>query len=231
MRKLIIGLLLVSWVTMTACESKPNLDNREEIVSLLLESASQNDFSQVEKLLEDMDENALNQMLDDVLERWHLYRYPQRGDRKLIRLLLQKGADPNAVDSAGDPIMFKVRVAEVLAVFGENKRTHFHVKSSDGGTLLLNAIGARNKEKVQYLLEQGVDPNEKGWTRDGEPLTPLHFAINFDDKLHIVKMLLDHPEIDLHPKNQLDMTPLELAQRQGMTEVIKMIEEKLDETS
>lgn len=161
-----------------------------------------------------MGENVLNQMLDDVLEGWHLYRYPQGRDRKLNRLLLQKGGDPNAVDS--NDALFKVGTAEVL---------YFHVKSSDGATLLLNAIGARYREMVQYLLEQGMDPNEKGWAQEGEPMTSLHFVINFDEEHHIIKMLLDHPEIDLLSKNQLEMTPLELAQRQGMTKVIEMIEE------
>ncbi|WP_186328459.1 MULTISPECIES: hypothetical protein [unclassified Paenibacillus] len=48
-----IGLLLVSSVAMTACESNPNTNKREAIVSMLLEGASQYEFSQVENLLEE----------------------------------------------------------------------------------------------------------------------------------------------------------------------------------
>jgi len=235
-KMLILGFLLAFLAVLTTCEGKPGLNDGhsdetvgvgKDISRLLLEAASQNRMSRVEELLEHVEEKDLNRVLADVLEWWHLYRYPHGEDFQLVRLLFQRGADPNAADADGDPIIFKVRTVEMLKVFGEDSRTNFKAKTSYGGTLLLGGIGKRNEEIVAYLLEKGADPNEPASPRYGEPVPPLHFAIQYDDDLDIVKLLINHPKIDLNLKNDQNMTPLEWARHLGKSETVKLLLEKM----
>ena len=236
MKKTMIGLLLAFLAVLTTCEGKSGLNagqNDEtvgvgkDISRLLLEAASQDKMSRAEELLKRVEEKDLNRVLADVLKWLHLYRYPHGEDLQLVRLLFQMGADPNAADADGDPIIFKARTVEMLKVFGEDSRTNFKAKTSYGATLLLVGIGRHNKEIVAYLLEKGADPNEPASPRYGEPVPPLHFAIQYDDDLDIVKLLINHPKIDLNLKNDQNMTPLEWARHLGKSETVELLLEKM----
>jgi ankyrin repeat protein len=126
-------------------------------------------------------------------------------------------------------VVFLARTVDMLKEFGEDKRLDLNSKiTTYGATLLIDAIGGRNVNKVVYLLEKGVDLNKIGKSIYGDTLIPIHMAIQFDytDGLQIVKLLVNHPQIDLKVKNNENMNPLEWAQHLRKTEVVKLIKEK-----
>ncbi|PYI53803.1 ankyrin repeat domain-containing protein [Paenibacillus flagellatus] len=191
----------------------------------LLAAATRHDTEQVRALMGTLETEAeLNQALASVLNERHKYKYDQKEDVELVMQLLSKGADPNDTDR-GEPILFLARTADLLKAFYEDKRTNRHAKTSNGATLLIAAIGGRSPERVDYLLTMGADPNEEAVLKDGELVVPLHDAIQYDDDLNIVKLLLRHPKIDLTKTNQESYTPLEWAKHLNKSEeVLQLVE-------
>lgn len=214
MKKLLFVLLAAMLVS--ACESSPgDTDKQEpgawEISERLLELASESNIAEAHNVLESIGAQEINEVLIGVLGQWHIYHFPHKEDLELVKMLLKQGADPNTLDDTGQAAVFLARSSDMLEVFGEDSRTSLHVKTRDGATLLVQAIGARNDKKVEYLLGKGANPNEKAEIAGGDVVSPIHFAIQYDDDLNIVRLLLDHPDIDLNQKNEEHMTPAEWA--------------------
>ncbi|CAI7831175.1 unnamed protein product, partial [Closterium sp. NIES-53] len=85
------------------------------------------------------------------------------GSVKILELLLDHGADPNAQSDAGPPLLWacghgKVAAAGVLLTRGANPDT----PSEDGVTSLLTATAAGETEIVKLLLQHGAQPNPGG---------------------------------------------------------------------
>lgn len=96
---------------------------------------------------------------------------------KLIRLLLQRGADPNGKDQRGvTPLMRAIQAGnkEVIATLRD------HGAEED----IFSAIGSRNRRSVARLLEE--DPN----CHKSKFVTPLIWAVISGDRA-IVEMLLE----------------------------------------
>ena len=70
---------------------------------------------------------------------------------------------------------------------------------------LEKAIRENNLNQLRLLLDLGYEINEE--TEDGEPL--LHFAIDNDSSLEIIKTLIDH-DADVFQTNSVDSTLLHL---------------------
>lgn len=200
---------------------------------VLIEAASANRFDVVESIVEGLDGGALDELLKYVLFYWHLGTYDNQEDLRLVALLLEKGADPNGTDDDGVPLLFIARTADMLRVLAEDERADLDVRSPYGSTLLLNAIGSYNSEKVDYLLEKGADPNEEGdpdkydgWGSQN----PLHLAIALSDYeewvMPIVESLMDHKDIDLTKVDEENRTPYELALEREKQSVLDLFEER-----
>jgi uncharacterized protein len=120
-----------------------------------------------------------------------IYRSPLA----FIRTLLEMGADPNApVDDGFPPLIAALSSAREVA--GGTRRTD------------LDAV-------LRVLLAFGADPNQRGIN----DYTPLHMAVE-ERRLLAVQILLDggaDPEL----RTRIDEceTPLEMAQRAGLTEI------------
>ncbi|CAI5471323.1 unnamed protein product [Closterium sp. Yama58-4] len=85
------------------------------------------------------------------------------GSVKILELLLDHGADPNAQSDAGPPLLWacghgKVAAAEVLLTRGANPDT----PSEDGVNSLLTATAAGETEIIKLLLKHGAQPNPGG---------------------------------------------------------------------
>jgi ankyrin repeat protein len=101
---------------------------------------------------------------------------------ELSRLLLERGADPNAGEvTYHTPETYDNAALKVLVESG-------NLTSDSLATMLLRKADWHDYEGIKFLLEHGADPNRH--TRWGN--TALHNSVVSDNDLVIVKLLLDH---------------------------------------
>lgn len=111
-------------------------------------------------------------------------------DLETVRMLLDRGADPNAADHAGATALMwsidDVAKAKLLVERGAN----VNARSADGRTALMIASAWRGgTPTARLLLERGANPLVKGPSRFGE-VTPLLLSFQSDDAaMH--RMLLE----------------------------------------
>ena len=80
----------------------------------------------------------------------------QNGDKEIVQLLLDKGADPNIKTSEGTALIF-ARDKEIIQLLLD-KGADPNTKDGGRSPLML----ARDKEIAQLLIEKGADPNLQG---------------------------------------------------------------------
>ncbi|XP_014229656.1 ankyrin-1-like [Trichogramma pretiosum] len=106
---------------------------------------------------------------------------------ELIELLLQKGANPNTSDFAGNPLLHRVilsRSKEAIEVFLKYGADP-NIIDRNGKTPLIRAIASRDYQTASLLLIKGAEPNRP--SVHGE--IPLQTAIYFHN-LECVELLL-----------------------------------------
>lgn len=206
------------------------ISESKQLAHSMLKDASSNQFDDIENIVGGLDKEELDELLKYVLTYWHQYSYKNQEDLQLVSLLLEKGADPNGVDDDGMPLLFIARTADMLKVLAEDERANLNARTPYGGTLLLAAIGQRNSDKVDYLLDRGADPNDEGNPNEQEKRSPLHLAIAYADyedlMMPIVESLLNHKDIDLTKVDEENRTPYELALQLERTAVLELFEKK-----
>lgn len=145
----------------------------------------------------------------------------------IVEKLIELGADPSIKCQKGEtPAMIAAikcgsRLISKFIVAGVD----VNARSSRNETLLMLAAQsiARNpKETFEVLLKAGANVNLQNNLGD----TALHMAISFQPRLDAIKTLLASPEIDVNIKNNKGVTPLELARRMELTDVVEALLEK-----
>lgn len=137
------------------------------------------------------------------------------GNEAIAELLLQRGADPYALDGAGyTPLHWAAfngfsQVTRLLI----GKRVNVDAANRYGWTPLLQAAARGHTEVVEMLLAAGADPNladQEGWT-------PLHKAVV---NLHsgVVDLLLAGGA-NVRALHKSGVTPLQLAADKGYVEL------------
>jgi ankyrin repeat protein/predicted RNA-binding Zn-ribbon protein involved in translation (DUF1610 family) len=145
-----------------------------------------------------------------------------RGHSSLARLLIQNGADVNALSSVlGVNSLHKavlgghVQIVKLLL----EKDADINATDDYGRTPLRRATRKGNLEVVRLLLDKDAEINVK----DNFGLTPLHLAAKYGH-FEVVKLLEKDAEINV--KDNFGQTPLHLAAKYGNFEVVKLLLEK-----
>ncbi len=140
-----------------------------------------------------------------------------------VKRLLKKGADPTIRDNKGfTPFHLAVindRDCEILKLLLANENVDINeTTSKKGWTALYLAIVNSNVTTTRVLLSKGANPNladKDGWT-------PLHWAAMFTKDTDIVKLLLNHPNVEVNLMNNKGRNALDFAKynEHGLSEEI-----------
>ncbi|MEN6333061.1 MAG: serpin family protein [Phycisphaerales bacterium] len=136
---------------------------------------------------------------------------------KMVKLLVDKGADVKAVDSGGGTPLHEAAGAgrEEIVRFLVDKGADVNAVDSDGGTPLSDAAGWGSDGVVRFLLEKGA-------RTDGDiGATAVHQAAEFGHPA--VLRLLIARGAPLEDRGERLWTPLHTAALCGHTEVVELL--------
>lgn len=194
---LIVVLTLLSPVGLYAQE-QPVPEEQEELREtkhepLLSEGADQSEaaglFVQQEQQLSDT--SYFKPGDDD----WNLLESVTRNNPVNTALLLERGADPDAVSTVGNSALMyaaekgNMQIMKMLVAAGAEVNT----TGFNGATPLFHAILSNDFQATKYLLEQGADPNVK----DDFGVTPLLYTAATNQYQSADLLLFYHADPDV----------------------------------
>lgn len=154
----------------------------------------------------------------------------KRGRTKIVRLLLDHGADVNSADNNGNtPLMLAAKsimashyggsYAEVVELLLE-KGANVHARDEKGSTALNWAMASDSELDrtaiVKLLLDKGADVNAKGYV-----WTPL-ISASYKGHTEVVRLLLDRGA-DIKPQDGDGHNALHYAAEQGHKEIEQLL--------
>jgi ankyrin repeat protein len=156
-----------------------------------------------------------------------LHKFQEMDPTPVVRLLLDRGADPNARDLEGSTALIRAS--------GVDRRMNFDprpvvrllldagadVKAQDneGRSALHSAIEGYNTAVVQMLIECGADVN----ARDKRLVTPLAHAVE-EDAPRMARLLID-AGADLNARDCEGATVLDRARQCGQKSIVRRLRE------
>ncbi|KAJ9644081.1 hypothetical protein H2199_003949 [Coniosporium tulheliwenetii] len=154
--------------------------------------------------------------------RTALHWAARSGKEAVVRLLVEKGADPRAKDKHGWTALHQAARSgkeAVVRLLLENG-ADLHAKDKHGETVLHWAVFGGEEAVVRLLVENGADPRAK--TEYGE--TALHWAAR-SGKEAVVRLLVEKGA-DPRAKDKDGETALHWAARSGKEAVVRLLVEK-----
>jgi len=174
----------------------------------------------VELILVGADVNAINNDYETALMLAVYKNY-----KDIVKLLLNKGANPNIQDRVGNTaLMFAVNkgykdIVKLLL----NKGADPNLQTEYGNTALIWATKRTNKDIVKLLLNKNADINIQNKLGS----TALILATKKNNK-DIVELLLNK-NADINIQNNYGNTALRLAKSKGYTDIVKLIKAKTNQ--
>ncbi len=145
----------------------------------------------------------------------------KNGHTDLARLLMEKGADPNARDELQQtPLHWAAQAGRTeLARLLIEKGAEIQTKDYRKWTPLHRAAEFGHADLAQLLIEKGADLNAK----DRSQRTPLHWATK-GGHADLARLLIQSGT-DLTAKDDWQRTPLHLAEGNGHTDLVKLLQD------
>ena len=108
----------------------------------------------------------------------------------VVDILLRYGADINAKDPSGDPMIFHAVESGNPVLLHELLQRHAKIEERtwSGESLLHIAVKYQNQECIKELTAAGLDIN----TVNSQGQTPLNYAVAYHRDVEIIKMLLNY---------------------------------------
>lgn len=178
----------------------------------------------------------LLQNLDNLNAQLYAALFPtnQRPDFKKAAAFIRTGADVNAVDQAGNPLIFEAiakKDNDVLKFLVE-KGANINKKNAKGVTPLNKAVidavtvrGKANIGRIRFLLEKNADPN----IADENGTTPLHFVAYIGNTTiaEQIARLLINAGANLSSRDSKDRTAIDAAKAlRDRESIVKYLERK-----
>jgi ankyrin repeat protein len=143
-----------------------------------------------------------------------------QGSSRVVSDLLKEGADVNVEDMWGYTALVHAAARGydeiVKLLINEGRWTN---KKESFGKALAVAVGQGRTEIAKLLIEEGADLNEK---TAGYEFTPLMIAANRGNT-EIVRALIDKGA-DVNAKSTNGLTALQLAEKQGHIEIVRLLQ-------
>jgi ankyrin repeat protein len=157
--------------------------------------------------------------------RAELARAIRVDDAHALRTALLRGADANARDEFGEPVLVAAAKAQAwnsVRALAELRGTDLDATNREGATALMYAALHGEQPVVEFLVSREAQVNKTGWT-------PLHFAAA-NGHVGTIRFLLErHAYIDAESPN--GTTPLMMAARQAHPTAVRLlVEEGADPT-
>jgi ankyrin repeat protein len=135
---------------------------------------------------------------------------------ELTRLLLARGADPNDEETPYHlPEGYDNTVMKIVLESGT-------MNARSLSWMLLRKADWHDDEGMRLVLEAGGDPNLM--TRFGN--NTLHHALERDNGVEIVRLLLDHGADPALPRHRDGRSAVEIATRRGRGDVLDLVEQR-----
>lgn len=157
----------------------------------------------------------------------------QKGDREMMKLLIERGAEINEPDRFGIPLTcaFKLKDLEFIKyLIDKGANVNLLYGPDDCMTPIMAAISGESAdmvftiELVKLLLARGADPCKIVAKNNFSP--PLIAAVETKN-FELVKLLVDN-NADLHAQNYEGKTALDVARRKGPAEIFDFLSKKLN---
>lgn len=140
------------------------------------------------------------------------------GNKKVVQMLLDQGADVNAQGKHGNALQVASLVGnEKVVQMLLDQGADVNIQGGEYGTALRAASSQGQGKLVQMLLDQGADINDQGGMYDNA----LHAALS-ERQEKVVQMLLDRGA-DVNAQGGLYGSVLRAASYQGHQKVVQML--------
>ena len=131
--------------------------------------------------------------------------------------------DPNICASFQSPLCLAIREGNIVALrlLLTHKDIKINAQYPNGDAPICLATERGNADAVKLLVEQGDRLNINQPNKSDEE-TAVSVAVR-NGNLHILHILLQHPNIDLNLRNRWGETALLIAVKRGDTELVKRL--------
>jgi len=174
-------------------------------------------------------------------------------DASGVRNMLLRGIDPNVTDAGGEPVLMRAlrdKAYRAVAVLMDHPGLDVKRANRMRETPLMLAAWVGHQPLVEQFIKRGAEVNQPGWTplhyaaanghdavvallleryafidaQSPNLTTPLMMAVR-GNHVSTVRLLLDEGA-DVNMKNQLGMSLLDFAEKQGNTSLVDALRER-----